>query len=55
VITMADGQPLETSDQLASVVTSKQPGDSLDLEVHRGQETLNVTVELGRQPSTPVG
>jgi S1-C subfamily serine protease len=55
VITKADGQPLETSDQLASVVTAKQPGDSLDLEVHRGQETLNVTVELGRQPSTPVG
>jgi len=29
--------------------------NGLDLEVHRGQETLNVTVELGRQPSTPVG
>ncbi|HEY7004618.1 MAG TPA: trypsin-like peptidase domain-containing protein [Gaiellaceae bacterium] len=55
VITKADGQPVETSDALASVVTSKQPGDSLDLEVHRGQETLNVTVKLGRQPSTPVG
>jgi putative serine protease PepD len=55
VITKVDGQTVETSDQLASVVISKQPGDSLDLEVHRGQETLNVTVELGRQPSTPVG
>jgi S1-C subfamily serine protease len=55
VITKADGQPMETSDALASVVTSKQPGDSLELEVHRGQETLNVTVQLGRQPSTPVG
>jgi len=55
VITKVDGQPVEASDQLASVVTSKQPGDSLDLEVHRGQETLNVNVELGRQPSTPVG
>jgi S1-C subfamily serine protease len=55
VVTKVDGQAVETSDQLASVVTSKQPGDSLDLEVHRGQETLNVTVELGRQPSTPVG
>ena len=55
VITKADGQSVETSDQLASVVSEKQPGDSLDLEVHRGQETLNVTVELGRQPSTPVG
>jgi S1-C subfamily serine protease len=55
VITHADGQAVETSDELASVVTSKEPGDSLDLEVHRGQETLNVTVQLGRQPSTPVG
>ena len=55
VITKVDGQAVETSDQLASVVISKQPGDSLDLEVHRGQETLNVKVELGRQPSTPVG
>ena len=55
VITKVDGRTVETSDQLASVVTSKQPGDSLELEVHRGQETLNVTVELGRQPSTPVG
>ena len=55
VVTKVDGQAVETSDQLASVVTSKQPGDSLDLEVHRGQETLNVKVELGRQPSTPVG
>ena len=55
VVTKVDGQAVETSDQLASVVTSKQPGDSLDLEVHRGEETLNVKVELGRQPSTPVG
>jgi S1-C subfamily serine protease len=55
VITKVDGQPVETTDALASVVTSKQPGDSLELEVHRGQETLNVTVQLGRQPSTPVG
>jgi S1-C subfamily serine protease len=55
VISTADGRPVETSDELASVVTSKQPGDPLALEVHRGQETLNVTVELGRQPSTPVG
>jgi len=55
VITKVDGQSVQTSDQLASVVTAEKPGDSLDLEVHRGEETLNVTVELGRQPSTPVG
>jgi S1-C subfamily serine protease len=55
VITKADGQTLETTDDLAAVVTSKKPGDSLELEVHRGQTTMNVTVELGRQPTTPVG
>jgi putative serine protease PepD len=55
VITKADGQTLQTTDDLASVVTSKKPGDSLQLEVHRGQTTMNVTVELGRQPNTPVG
>jgi putative serine protease PepD len=55
VITKVDGQAVETSDALASVVTQKQPGDSLQLEVHRGQDTLNVTVQLGRQPRTPVG
>jgi S1-C subfamily serine protease len=55
VITKADGRTVQTSDELASIVSSKQPGDSLDLEVHRGQETMNVKVELGRQPSTPVG
>jgi S1-C subfamily serine protease len=55
IITKADGQSVESTDQLASVVTAKKPGDSLQLEVHRGEETLNVTVELGRQPSTSVG
>jgi S1-C subfamily serine protease len=55
VITKADGQSVETTDDLKSVVTSKKPGDSLPLEVRRGRTTKNVTVELGRQPSTPVG
>ena len=55
VITKADGQTLQTSDDLISVVTSKKPGDFLELEVRRGQTTMNVKVELGRQPSTPVG
>ena len=35
VITKADGQTIESADQLRSVVTSKQPGDDLALEIHR--------------------
>jgi S1-C subfamily serine protease len=55
VITKADGQPIESAEQLRSVVTSKQPGDKITLEVHRPNETKEVTIKLGRQPNTPVG
>ena len=55
VITKADGQVVESAEQLQSVVTSKQPGDELALEVHREDDVTEVTVKLGRQPSTPVG
>jgi S1-C subfamily serine protease len=55
VITKADGHVVESAEQLRSVVTSKQPGDELALEIHRQDETTEVTVKLGRQPSTPVG
>jgi S1-C subfamily serine protease len=55
VITQADGQPIQSAEQLRSVVTSKQPGDEIAFEVHRQNETKEVTVKLGRQPNTPVG
>jgi S1-C subfamily serine protease len=55
VITKADGQVVESAEQLRSVVTSKQPGEELPLEIQREDETTEVTVTLGRQPSTPVG
>jgi S1-C subfamily serine protease len=55
VITKVDGQPIESAEQLRSVVTSKQPGDVIALEIRRQNETKEVTVKLGRQPNTPVG
>jgi S1-C subfamily serine protease len=55
VITKADGQTIQTAEHLGTVVTSKQPGDELALEIHRQNETNEVTVTLGRQPNTPVG
>jgi S1-C subfamily serine protease len=55
VITKVDGQPIESAEQLRSVVTSKQPGDEIALEIRRQNETKEVTVKLGRQPNTPVG
>jgi PDZ domain-containing secreted protein len=52
---MADGQTIESAEELRSVVTSKQPGDELALEVHGQDGTKEVKVKLGRQPNTPVG
>jgi S1-C subfamily serine protease len=50
VITKADGRQLESADQLRDIVTSKDPGDKLSLEVHRDGSTETVTVTLGSQP-----
>jgi S1-C subfamily serine protease len=50
VITKADGRQLESADELREIVTSKDPGDKLTLEVHRDGSTETVTVTLGSQP-----
>ena len=55
VITAADGHPIESADQLRSVVSAKKPGDELTVTIHRQNETKDVTLTLGRQPNTPVG
>jgi S1-C subfamily serine protease len=52
VITKADGRDVESGDALRSLVASKEPGDEIELEIQRGDETETITVELGRQPTT---
>ena len=37
------------------IVRSKRPGNKVTLKIHRGENTKDVTIELGRQPSTPAG
>jgi S1-C subfamily serine protease len=55
IIVKIDGVPVESSDQVRDTVRSKRPGDTVDIEIRRDQTTKTVTVELGRQPSTPAG
>jgi S1-C subfamily serine protease len=55
VITKAEGQTLESAEELRRVVTARKPGDELALVVQRQNEAKEVTVKLGRQPNTPVG
>ncbi len=52
VITRADGRDVESADALRSLVASKEPGEEIELEYQRGDDTDSVTVELGRQPTT---
>ena len=51
LIVAADGMPLSTLDQLRDVITRKQPGDRLALEIWRGDQHVTLDVKLGRQPS----
>ncbi len=55
LIVEADGRSLSTIDNLRDVVTSKKPGDTVSLEIYRGDKKMNVDVKLGRQRSSPQG
>ncbi len=55
LIVKADGEAIETAEQLQRVVLGKRPGDTLTLEINRDGETLTKTIQLGRQPTTPTG
>jgi S1-C subfamily serine protease len=51
LITAADGVPLDSLDQLRDVISRKQPGNTISLEVWRGNTRQTLDVKLGRQPS----
>ena len=55
VITKVNGRTVETSDEISDIVSEKEPGDELTLEVARDDGTETVTVELGRRPATTAG
>jgi len=51
VITAAGGERADSPDDLADIVGERQPGDELELEIHRGDVEETVTVTLGERPS----
>jgi S1-C subfamily serine protease len=55
MITQADGHDVTSAEDLRSIVAAKEPGESVELQVHRDSKVMDVTVKLGRQPETPVG
>ena len=43
-------------DRLRDVIAAKKPGETIKLEIYRGDSTKpTVEVKLGRQPSSPSG
>jgi S1-C subfamily serine protease len=52
LIVAADGVRLSSLDQLRDVISNKQPGDRLALEIWRGDQNVTLGVKLGRQPSS---
>jgi S1-C subfamily serine protease len=50
LIVAADGKPIRTADDIVAAVAAKQPGDTIELEVYRGDDRRTVRVELGERP-----
>jgi S1-C subfamily serine protease len=52
IITAIDGKTIDTSDDLASAIAGKQPGDTIEIELYRDGEQQTIEVELGERPSS---
>ena len=55
IIVKADGRPVHTVEALRRAISSKEPGDTMELEIYRDDERQTLDVELGRQSSSPRG
>jgi S1-C subfamily serine protease len=52
VVLEADGEPVESANDIQNAVAAKKPGDKVQLKVRRGDDELTVTVTLGTRPPT---
>jgi S1-C subfamily serine protease len=50
LIVAIDGEPVRSADDVVAAVAGKQPGDTIELEIYRGDDKRTVSVELGERP-----
>jgi S1-C subfamily serine protease len=50
VIVSIDGEPVRSADDVVAAVAGKQPGETIELEIYRGDDKRTVSVELGERP-----
>jgi S1-C subfamily serine protease len=51
LIVAIDGEPVRSADDVVSAVAAKQPGDTVELEIYRGDDKRTISVELGERPA----
>ena len=50
LIVAVDGEPVRRADDVVAAVAGKQPGDTIELGLYRGDDKRTVRVELGERP-----
>jgi S1-C subfamily serine protease len=55
LIVAAGGVSVATVEELRDVLAEYAPGDEIEIELYRDGKKITVTVELGRQPTSPQG
>ncbi|MDQ5831597.1 MAG: trypsin-like peptidase domain-containing protein [Actinomycetota bacterium] len=55
LIVAIDGEQVTDPDGVAAAVADKKPGDKIEIEVRRGDETRTITVTLGERPEQLAG
>jgi Lon-like protease len=53
IVVAADGERIATSNDLIALLQSRKPGETVRLEVKRGESTETVDVPLGESPDEP--
>ncbi len=55
VIVAVGGKRVSSTDELRDALSSRKPGQKVNVQIHRGQKRVTLAVTLGRQPSSPQG
>ncbi len=53
IILAVDGQQVDASHDLLSIMVQHSPGDTVQLSVRRGSQTITVSLTLGTMPASP--
>jgi S1-C subfamily serine protease len=55
VVVAVGGKRVGTADELRDALAQHKPGQTVNVQIHRGTKIVTVPVTLGSQPSTPAG